>query len=211
MLTKRGRATVRFQSDGTVLRVGPDTRVQVNESATERGISVFFGRVWAHVVRWRERPTRFESGSTIAAIRGTEIAFAVDGEQTQVAVLEGHVHTQTDAGQLELSGGQVAVGSKGKAPTLVAQVKPLDAVRWALYYLPVVQLGPAELGGGQGWQAKVKESAEAGRKGDLTRALATLDGVAESDVRESRFFSYRASLLLATGSLDAATTTSTAR
>ena len=114
VLTKRGRATVRFLSDGTVLRVGPDTRVQVNESATERGISVFFGRVWAHVVRWRERPTRFESGSTIAAIRGTEIAFAVDGEQTQVAVLEGQVHTQTDAGQLELSGGQVAVGQQGQ-------------------------------------------------------------------------------------------------
>ena len=78
VLTKRGRATVRFASDGTVLRVGPDTRVQVNESATERGISVFFGRVWAHVVRWRERPTRFEGGSTIAAIRGTEIGFAVE-------------------------------------------------------------------------------------------------------------------------------------
>jgi tetratricopeptide (TPR) repeat protein len=204
VLTKRGRATVRFQSDGSVLRVGPDTRVQVNESATERGISVFFGRVWAHVVRWRERPTRFESGSTIAAIRGTEIAFAVDGDETQVAVLEGHVHTQTDAGQLELAGGQVAVGSKGKAPTLVAQVKPLDAVRWALYYLPVVQLGPTELGSGQGWQAKAKASAEAARKGELTQALAALDGVAENDVRESRFFSYRASLLLATGSVDAA-------
>src|SRR5574340_111673 len=33
VLTKRGRATVRFASDGTVLRVGPATRVQVNENA----------------------------------------------------------------------------------------------------------------------------------------------------------------------------------
>ena len=205
VLTKRGRATVRFHSDGTVLRVGPDTRVQVNESATERSVSVFFGRVWAHVVRWRERPTRFESGSTIAAIRGTELAFAVDGDQTQVAVLEGRVHTQTDAGQLELSGGQVAVGSKGKAPTLVARAKPMDAVGWALYYLPVVQLSATEAGGSQPWQAKAKQSAEAAAKGDLAGALAALDGIAENDVRESRFFSYRASLLLATGSLDAAT------
>ena len=99
------------------------------------------------------------------------------------------MHAQTDAGQLELTGGQVAVGGKGKAPTLVAQVKPLDAVRWALYYLPVVQLGPAELGDGQGWRAKAKASAEASRKGDLQGALAALDGVAESEVRESRFFS----------------------
>jgi tetratricopeptide (TPR) repeat protein len=205
VVTKRGRATVRFHSDGTVLRVGPDSRVQVNETATERGITVFFGRVWAHVVRWRERPTRFESGSTIAAIRGTELAFAVEGDETQIAVLEGQVQAQTDAGQLALSGGQVAVGRKGKAPALVTQVRPKDAVRWALYYLPVVQVSAGDLGDGQGWRARLRESVDANHKGDLERALAALDGVAENDVRDSRFFSYRASLLLATGSVDAAT------
>ncbi len=205
VVTKRGRATVRFASDGTVIRVGPDSRVQVNESATERGISVFFGRVWAHVVRWRERPTRFESGSTIAAIRGTEISFSVEGENTQVAVIEGHVETKTDAGQLALSAGQAAVGRKGQAPTLVAQVRPLDAVQWAMYYLPVLPPGAAEVGDGQGWRGQLKQSAEAWRGGDLTKALAALDGVAEADVKDSRFFSYRASLLLAAGSVDAAT------
>ena len=56
VVTKRGRASVRFLSDGTVLRIGPDSRVQVNESATQRDITVFFGRLWAHVVRWKERP-----------------------------------------------------------------------------------------------------------------------------------------------------------
>ena len=29
LVTKRGRATVRFHSDGTVVRVGPDSRVQI--------------------------------------------------------------------------------------------------------------------------------------------------------------------------------------
>jgi Tfp pilus assembly protein PilF len=205
VVTKRGRATVRFASDGTVIRVGPDSRVQVNESAAERGITVFFGRVWAHVVRWRERPTRFESGSTIAAIRGTEISFAVEGEDTQVAVIEGQVQAQTDAGQLALSAGQVAVGRKGKAPTLVAQVKPLDAVRWAMYYLPVFPPGAADVGDGQGWRGQLRGSAEAWRAGDLQKALGALDGVAEADVKDSRFYSYRASLLLAAGSVDAAT------
>ncbi len=204
VVTKRGRATVRFGSDGTVLRVGPDSRVQVNESATERGITVFLGRVWAHVVRWRERPTRFESGSTIAAIRGTELAFAVEGDETRVAVLEGQVQAKTDAGQIDLRGGQVAVGRKGKAPSLL-QVRPLDAVRWALYYLPVVQLGAADWGDGQGWRGKLRASAEASRQGNLEQALASLDGVAEGEVKEARFFSYRASLLLATGSVDGAT------
>ncbi|MFI5183313.1 MAG: FecR domain-containing protein, partial [Vicinamibacteria bacterium] len=118
VVTKQGRATVRFQSDGTVLRVGPDTRVQINESAKDRDIQVFFGRLWAHVVRWKERPTRFLSGGTIAAMRGTELNVSVQGDETQLSVLEGRVLAENDAGSLMISGGQVAVARKGAAPVL---------------------------------------------------------------------------------------------
>lgn len=171
LVTKRGRATVRFHSDGTVLRIGPDSRVQINESAKERDIQVFLGRLWAHVVRWKERPTRFISSGTIAAMRGTELTFAVevDGDQTQLSVLEGRVLAENDAGSLELTGGQVAVARKGSAPALRVQVSPRDAVRWALYYLPVLSPKPGELGEG-----------------------------------DPRFFTYRASLRLATGNVEEA-------
>ena len=91
LVTRQGRASVRFHSDGTVLRVGPESRVQIDENATERDIKLFFGRIWAHVIRWKERPTRFSSGSTIAAIRGTELSLAVasDGNETQLSVARG--------------------------------------------------------------------------------------------------------------------------
>ena len=140
LVTRQGRASVRFHSDGTVLRVGPETRVQIDENATERDIKLFFGRIWAHVIRWKERPTRFSSGSTIAAIRGTELSLAVasDGNETQLSVLEGHVEASTDAGKLNLEGGQVATGAKGRAPAVTLRAKPLDAVQWALYYPPVL-------------------------------------------------------------------------
>jgi tetratricopeptide (TPR) repeat protein len=206
VVTKQGRATVRFHSDGTVVRVGPDSRVQINESAKERDITVFFGRLWAHVVRWKERPTRFSSSSTIAAMRGTEVtlAVAVDGNETQVSVLEGRVQAQTDAGSLMLVGGQVAVGSKGKAPVRAVQVRPKDAVQWALYYLPVIDIKPGELGEGAAWQGKVRESAEAYVKGDLGRAIESLQGIAAQDMKDPRFFTYRASLLLAAGGVEEA-------
>ena len=140
LVTRQGRASVRFHSDGTVLRVGPETRVQIDENATERDIKLFFGRIWAHVIRWKERPTRFSSGSTIAAIRGTELSLAVasDGNETQLSVLEGHVEASTDAGKLNLEGGQVATAAKGRAPAVTLRAKPLDAVQWALYYPPVL-------------------------------------------------------------------------
>ena len=144
LVTRQGRASVRFQSDGTVLRIGPESRVQIDENATQRDIKLFFGRIWAHVIRWKERPTRFSSGSTIAAIRGTELSIAVasDGDETQLSVLEGKVEAATDAGKLNLEGGQVATGAKGRAPALTLRAKPLDAVQWALYYPPVLYSKP---------------------------------------------------------------------
>ena len=206
VVTRRGRATVRFSSDGTVLRVGPDSRVQVNETAGERDVTVFFGRLWAHVVRWKERPTRFTTSGTIAAVRGTELSLAVesDGESTRLAVLEGRVLAKNDAGSLELTGGQSATARKGTAPVRSIAVRPKDAVQWALYYLPVLSIRPGELGQGAPWQAKVEESAGAWSKGDLDRALTSLEGLPVAEIRDPRFFTYRASLLLAAGSVEEA-------
>ena len=34
VVTRQGRATVRFNTDGSVMRVGPESRIQVDENAT---------------------------------------------------------------------------------------------------------------------------------------------------------------------------------
>src|SRR5262245_45111330 len=172
LVTKQGRAGVRFEADGTVMRIGPDSRVQIDENATERDIKLFFGRIWAHVIRWKERPTRFSSGSTIAAIRGTELSLAVasDGNETQLAVLEGTVEAKTDAGSRTVQGGQVVTGAKGKAPA-VAQVRPLDAVRWALYYPPVLSKAGADSPAGRAAARLASGSVDEAVK-ELDQALA---------------------------------------
>src|SRR3989304_3752965 len=162
LVTRQGRASVRFHSDGTVVRIGPNSRVQIDESATERDVTVFFGRLWAHVVRSQERLSRFQTSSTIAAIRGTELSLgvAVDGDETELSVLEGQVEAETDAGRLMLTGGQTAVGRRGTAPTLGVRVRPQDAVQWALYYVPVITPKPGHPGEGS-WQTSVRQSIEA--------------------------------------------------
>jgi tetratricopeptide (TPR) repeat protein len=206
IVTKRGRATVRFHSDGALVRVGPNSRVQVNESATERDITLFFGRVWAHVVRWRERTTRFRTSSTIAAIRGTELSVGLeaDGDETRVAVLEGTVEASNDTGSLTLTGGQSAVSRKGAAPARSVRVTPANAVQWALYYLPVLSPQPGTLSQGQTWQAKVDQSVEAWSGGELGAALDALEGISDQGIRDAGLFVYRASLLLAAGDVESA-------
>ena len=49
-----------------------------------------------------------------------------------------NVLAQNDAGSLTLQSGQSAVAEAGKAPVLKVVARPRDAVRWALYYPPVM-------------------------------------------------------------------------
>lgn len=203
LVTRQGRATVRFDTDGTVMRIGPESRVQIDENATERDIKLFFGRIWAHVIRWKERPTRFSSGSTIAAIRGTELSLAVasDGNETQLAVLEGRVEAKTDTGNpITLQGGQTATGAKGKAPAL-AQVRPLDAVRWALYYPPVLSAKPGAP------ETPAQRAATRLANGSVDEAVKELDAALAKNPNDSDALALKAAVAVAANRVDEAATT----
>ncbi|HET7032140.1 MAG TPA: FecR domain-containing protein, partial [Casimicrobiaceae bacterium] len=140
---------------------------------------------------------------TVAGVRGTEFFLNVDDTETLVIVFEGTVVAQNPAGSLTLTDKQAAVAQSGSAPVLRTIVKPRDAVQWALYYPPVVYFRGDEFPAGPGWQGMVRSSTEAYAKGDLTRALQAVEN-APPDVRDPRFYTYRASLLLAVGRVDAA-------
>jgi len=203
LVTRQGRASVRFLSDGTVLRVGPESRVQINESAKERDITLFFGRLWAHVIRWKERPTRFTSGSTIAAIRGTELSLAVasDGNETQLSVIEGHVEASTDAGKLNLEGGQVATGAKGRALVVTLKARPLDAVQWALYYPPVLNAKPGAA------ETPAQRAAAKLAAGSVEDAVKELDAALAANPNDADALALKAIVSVATNRRDDALAT----
>ncbi len=140
---------------------------------------------------------------TVAGVRGTEFFINLEPDQTLITVFEGTVAAENSAGSLSLTSGQSAVAQAGKAPVLRTVVRPRDAVQWALYYPPVVYVRPGEFPAGAGWQGMVRSSSEAYAKGDLAKALQDLEN-APADVRDPRFFAYRAHLLLAVGRVDTA-------
>jgi tetratricopeptide (TPR) repeat protein len=202
VVTREGSLVLRFYSDGSQLRVGANSRVQINESAGERDIEVFGGRLWARVVSWRERPVRFRSGSTIAAVRGTELAIEFVDDTTVLSALEGQVQVENDDGSVMVGGGQSVVSGPGKAPALQVVVRPQDAVQWALYFEPVLYGPPA--GGDATLQGTISKSAEAYRGGDLEAALDAIAEIDADEVDDAGFFTYRASLLLAASNVDQA-------
>ena len=64
-----GRAAVRY-SDGSEMKLRPETRLAITVRGRERTIDVFIGRLWSRVIRSRESLTSFRTGATTAAIRG---------------------------------------------------------------------------------------------------------------------------------------------
>jgi tetratricopeptide (TPR) repeat protein len=138
-----------------------------------------------------------------AGVEGTEGLVQVEADRSLITIFEGKVLAVNQVGSLILTDGQSAVAEKGQPPVLRTVVRPRDAVQWALYYPPVTYFRAEEFPAGPGWQGMVRNSIESYMKGDYQNAFDAIKGV-PNDIREPRFFAYRASLLLAVGRVDEA-------
>ena len=199
---ERSRADVALVNQ-PVLRLNQDTTITfggVREERTSlielvKGALYFFSRLPRNL----EIITAFVN----AGVEGTEGLVQVEADRTLITIFEGKVLAFNQAGNVTLADGQSAVAEKGQAPVLRTVVRPRDAVQWALYYPPSLYLRPEEFQPGPGWQGMVRNSIESYTKGDFQAAFEAIKGV-PNDVREPRFFVYRASLLLAVGRVDEA-------
>jgi tetratricopeptide (TPR) repeat protein len=138
-----------------------------------------------------------------AGVEGTEGLIQVEADRTLITTFEGKVLASNEAGRLILTDGQSAVAEKGRAPVLRTVVRPRDAVQWALYYPPVTYSRTDEFPAGPGWKGMVRNSIESYMKSDFQAAFESIKGVPDA-LGEPRFFTYRASLLLAVGRVDEA-------
>jgi tetratricopeptide (TPR) repeat protein len=97
------------------------------------------------------------------------------------------------------------VTKAGQAPTSQVVVRPRDAVQWALYYPPVLNIRPEDFpaGGKRAWQDTVRQSIRFFNKGDLSKAFSSIPKNLHS-ISDPRFFVYHAGLLLTVGRVDKA-------
>ncbi|MEN8259734.1 MAG: TonB-dependent receptor [Pseudomonadota bacterium] len=128
-----------------------------------------------------------------ALIKGTEFLVASDDEQSQVTVFEGVVEAYNPQGSLILTDGQTAVAKAGQTPMRKILLRPEDAVQWALYYPPILDLARLE----KSELPAVRQAVSHYLTGDLTGALATLVGQVDNSAQV-----LRAGLLLSLGRVD---------
>jgi len=201
---ERSRAAI-FLSNETILRLDQKTTITFSGLEKERTFLLDLLRGAVHFFSRIPRSLKVATPFVNGAVEGTEFVVRVERDQAFISLFEGKVAATNEAGSLTLTSGQSAIAKAGKAPALHIVVHPRDAVQWALYYPPVLEYRPADFPGGTetDWQGMVRKSIEFYWKGDLDRAFSSLEGAPE-DIADSRFFIYRAALLLSVGRVEEA-------
>jgi tetratricopeptide (TPR) repeat protein len=140
---ERGRADVALVNQ-PVLRLDQDTTITLGGVKEERTSVVELAKGAAHFFSRVRRNLEVITAFVNAGVEGTEFFIRVEEDKTFISIFEGKVLASNEAGSLMLASGQAAVAEAGKAPVLRIVVRPRDAVRWALYYPPVIYVPPEE-------------------------------------------------------------------
>jgi tetratricopeptide (TPR) repeat protein len=198
---ERSRAAI-VLSNEAILRLDQNTTVTFSAEKEEQATLLKLLQGAVNSFSWRPCSLRVLTPYVNAAVEGTEFIVRVEPDQTLLTVFEGQIAATNPAGRLILARNESAVAKEGQAPVLRTVVRPRDAVQWALYYPPILDVRVLNLPEEEnGWGSLVRSSYEAYRTGDLARAFSVLEG-APDDVQDPRFFTYRSQLYLTVGRID---------
>ncbi len=183
---------VRIRADqNTMLRMISPPEKPVTWLGLLSGAAYFFSR--------QPRSLNVDTPFVNAAVEGTEFIIRVADQQTEIGVFNGKVVARNGFGEATITNGRSSVAAADAAPTETLLVRPFDAVQWAMYFPPVLDIGtaaaqlPPDL-----WQA-----VDLAAQGRTTEAFARFEAI-PADQRDAAFYLYRAQTLLAVGRVDEA-------
>ena len=125
-------ATVTLR-DGTVVRLGPQSRLRV--MAGEGRSVALRGRALFSVAKDPERPFRIETDVGSVEVLGTRFELETRDEELRVAVIEGQVALSARDRRTEISAGEMRQVVKGLTLPAVPIPEDFDIVEWAGNFL----------------------------------------------------------------------------
>ncbi len=136
-----------------------------------------------------------------AVHEGTEFLVTVTEQQTEISVFDGLVAAQNSAGQVKIDKGQIGIAQKNLAPRVQPLiVRPVDAVQWALYYPPLVDV---ESFSSTLTIPAIQQALNYYQQGDVFDAIRTLENIPERQ-QDEHYIALKASFLLMVGSVNKA-------
>jgi tetratricopeptide (TPR) repeat protein len=158
----RSRADLLLPNE-TLLRLDQHTTVKFTRPEKERVSLIDLVLGAAYFLSRTPRRFNVQTPFVNAGVEGTEFFAGVDRERTLLTVFEGRVTATNMEGGIVLGSGQSAVAEAGKAPYLRVVARPRDAVRWTLYYPPILPPLPAGREPAADWRERVSQLLAVGR------------------------------------------------
>jgi Tfp pilus assembly protein PilF len=136
------RATITL-IDGTTLRLDENSTLALPDPPSGSGSLINLLRGVIHVISRDPRLLMFMTPYANAGLEGTEFDVHVDEDArlTEVVVLEGAVAVSTPSGALSVASDHIAVAREGQAPIAMPYANPIERMRWASYFPPLID-GP---------------------------------------------------------------------
>ncbi len=135
------RATLVLPDGGGPIRLDEHSILNLPEPPSGVGSLLELLRGIIHVISRDPRSLSFRTPYANAGIEGTEFDIRVDEDErlTEIVVLEGEVAVTTPNGELKVSSDHVAVARDGQAPTASPIDRPIERMRWASHYPPIIE------------------------------------------------------------------------
>ncbi|WP_442498955.1 FecR domain-containing protein [Methylobacter sp. sgz302048] len=146
-------------------------------------------------------PRRLQVNTPIANAgpEGTEFALSADDTKASLWVYEGKVRFFNEQGSIRINPGQGAQVYRGQAPQAKIDIKPQDAVAWALYYPPLLPYPDDKMAVDAGIRTAIGDF----RQGRVDAALSRLDALSPEQ-RTPYFYKIRGAIRLAVGRVELA-------
>ncbi|PPD24227.1 MAG: TonB-dependent receptor [Methylobacter sp.] len=179
-LDNYSRATLSLPN-GIILRLDEGTTLTLNTlelpknpASVQAEAKSTFGLIkgFVHFISRTPKHLLINTPIANAGPEGTEFAMQVDENQSLLWVYEGSVKFYNNQGNLNLTSGQSAIAKLGIAPREQIDIKPLDAVNWALYYPPLIDYSNLEV---SDKSTELGKAVASFRQGKIEQAVTVLD------------------------------------
>jgi tetratricopeptide (TPR) repeat protein len=181
-------------TNGITLRLDAGTVLSLNGLVPDKPTLLELFKGFVHFISRTPKHLQINTPIANAGPEGTEFAMSVDDNNASLWVYEGGVKFFNDKGSIHLSPGQGAQAQKGQAPQAHIDIKPKDAVNWALYYPPILPYP----GAATAIDSDIHTAVQDFRQGRINTALSRLDRLPAAQ-QTPYFHKVRGAILLSVG------------
>lgn len=185
--------------DGIILRLDEGTVLSLNGITPDKPTLLNLLNGFVNFISRTPRRLQINTPASNAGPEGTEFAISADEAQTSLWVYEGKVRFFNAQGSIYLEPGQGAQAYRGQAPQARIDIKPRDAVAWALYYPPLLPYPDAAMSMDAGLRTAISDF----RQGRTDAALSRLDALPPGQ-RTPHFHKIRGAMRLTVGRVELA-------